>query len=336
MVEVSEPSRFASAAGAPAVLVAAARGRGGVAEVVERVVPYLPAAACADVSSLPKVLARVARDRYDVLHLHPSLRWRACARDSALASVAWARGRRVLAQWHGWDESLSERPLWAARLLDAHHAVITDTQRRKLVEWGVDDARISAVNNPYDPESLPSPQDRPPQGEPKRAVFLGRWVEDKGIDLLIGALGELPELFCEIAGEGPARASMGAAILRHRCSDRVTLTGWLDASGRRALWSRASVLVLPSASEGQPLAVVEALAAGVPVVACSSGDIPRLIEGAGQLVPRSIEGVAAGIRAVLSEPPRGLACVQARVLAEHHPREVARRWAEIYRQVAEP
>jgi glycosyltransferase involved in cell wall biosynthesis len=295
--------------------------------------PYLAHAERMDVAPLPAALARAARARYDVLHVHPSLRWRACVRDGLLAQTALMRGRRVVVQWHGWDLAQRDRPAWARGLGDGQHMVLTPLQRERLMSWGVEEARLFWVVNPYDPEQMPDAQtEKPAEGT---VVFAGRWVEEKGLDLLIGAIGQLPGVRCEIAGEGPARASMGTAIVRHRCADRVSLLGWLDTRGLQALWSRARVLVVPSLSESYPVVVVDALAAGVPVVATAVGAVPELIEGAGFVVERQIEAVADGIRRALSSPPPALASVQARVRATHHPSVVAARWAEIYRIASE-
>src|SRR5690349_12862470 len=63
----------------PKVLVAAATGQGGVAEVISRVMPHLPNASRVDVSAWLSALSKTARAPYEVLHLHPSLRTRAVA-----------------------------------------------------------------------------------------------------------------------------------------------------------------------------------------------------------------------------------------------------------------
>lgn len=323
---LSDPVHYAP----PTALIAAATGQGGVAETVTRVVPYLTAVQRGDVSPFSQALTEVARARYEVLHLHPSLRFRAVIRDTILATLARARHRRVVIQWHGWDLAVHECPAWVSGLLDGQHLVLTEIQRESLLAWGVDDARIMRSRSPYDPEALPDPQQRLARSE-KSLLFLGRWVEEKGIELLIGAMSKIPNTRCIIAGDGPARAAINTAILRHRCADRVSLRGWCDSAGRKDLWTQASALVLPSAGESYPLSVVEALAAGVPVIATAVGAIPTLLSGAGILVTRDIDAIADGIRSVLDTPPPRLAEVQAEIIRTHHPREVARQWEEAYR-----
>lgn len=318
---------------APRVLVAAPSGLGGVSSTVDRIMPYLPEAERVPASSIAAALPRVLRGRYDVLHVHPSLRWRAGMRDSLLAAASGARGRRLVVQWHGWDTRIEALPSWASPLRGGLHLTLTDIQRKALLGWGIGLERIFSTVSPYDPGALPSAPRS--SGRPPTAVYLGRFVEEKGIDLLIGAVGASPELRCVIAGAGPAMASISAAILRHRCADRVSVRPWLDQAARRSLWEEASVLVLPSEGESYPLSVVEALAAGVPVVATAMGAVPALIEGAGVIVERSIDAVAAGIHEVLASPPPRLLSVQAEIQRSHHPSEVAKGWSAVYRHAVE-
>jgi glycosyltransferase involved in cell wall biosynthesis len=59
--------------------------------------------------------------------------------------------------------------------------------------------------------------------------------------------------------------------------DRITCTGWLDSPGVHALLESSDVLILPSHAEGLPMAIVEAFAYGVPVIASSVGAIPEIV-----------------------------------------------------------
>lgn len=80
----------------------------------------------------------------------------------------------------------------------------------------------------------------------------------------------------EIAGEGPMHVSLEALARTLGVSDRVRLCGRVDGVERRL--HAAAVLAHTSDSEGCPNAVMEAMAAGLPVVATDSGDVPRLVE----------------------------------------------------------
>ena len=100
----------------------------------------------------------------------------------------------------------------------------------------------------------------------------------------------------------------------------------------------AQLMVMPSHAEGQPLAVLEALAAGVPVVASRVGGLPALLSGgAGVLVPpKNPPALAAALDALLADPTRCRAMGERGRLhvEQHHAREaVAQRLSAIYRDI---
>ena len=110
---------------------------------------------------------------------------------------------------------------------------------------------------------------------------VGRLVGQKGFDILIRSFGqaELPDLDLLIAGDGPQRDELAGLIEVLDLVGRVHLVGRLDRLGVAELHAGAEFFVLPSvADEGLPLACVEALAAGVPIVASRSGGIEELVD----------------------------------------------------------
>lgn len=138
----------------------------------------------------------------------------------------------------------------------------------------------------------------PVAGDRPRGVvgFVGRLVPSKGLDVLVAALP--PGARLVVVGDGPARALLSAAA-----GPAVTFLGWRDDA--RALLSSFSVLAVPSLTDGTPLVVSEALAAGVPVVGSAVGGIPDLVTSGveGLLVPPgSVPLLRAALSRVLSDP----------------------------------
>jgi glycosyltransferase involved in cell wall biosynthesis len=135
---------------------------------------------------------------------------------------------------------------------------------------GVDADRIVIAHN-----CVPDPgphHDR--TGDVPLIVFLGRLSERKGVTELLLALGH-PSMQslrwrAVLAGDGPIEdyRQQAAAL---GLSDRVVLSGWLDANSTRALCTRADILVLPSHAEGLAMAVIEGLAHGLAVVTTRVG-----------------------------------------------------------------
>ncbi|HEV7495623.1 glycosyltransferase family 4 protein [Baekduia sp.] len=166
---------------------------------------------------------------------------------------------------------------------------------------------------------------------PPRALVVSRLAREKGVDLAIDACARagLPLTVC---GDGPLAGELRAhaAVV----GGDVTFTGRVDAAELARLRAEASVALVPSrAHETFGLAAVEALAAGLPVVATRSGALAEL-EGDVTLVePGDVAGLAVAARAVAEEPDAG-----ARALAAARrraaPEVVAPRLAALYHVVA--
>ena len=166
-------------------------------------------------------------------------------------------------------------------------------------------------------EVIPNPVGIPPwnsHAAPRRplALFLGVLRAEKGVYELLaawqGVLARLPEARLVLAGSGELhRVRVLARELG--IADSVELPGWIDAAERGRLLAKASVLVLPSHFEALPMAVLEGMAAGVPIVATRVGAIPEAVgDDAGILVePGEPEALAAALVTALGEGPRRIA-----------------------------
>jgi hypothetical protein len=109
---------------------------------------------------------------------------------------------------------------------------------------------------------------------------IARLHPEKGIEFLLDAAPQIaaavPDVRFVLVGEGPLRDDLEARAQRVGVADRVAFVGPRDDA--RRLISSFDVLALPSISEGTPLTIVEAMLAGVPVVASAVGGIPEQIE----------------------------------------------------------
>jgi len=129
-------------------------------------------------------------------------------------------------------------------------------------------------------------------GVPQEAVviaFVGRLVPVKQPLALLDAFAivsaECPGARLLVIGDGELRQSMEEAIRRHDLTERVILLGW--RSDLQSVYSATDIVALTSRNEGTPVALIEAMAAGTPVVATAVGGVPDLIvDGVnGLLVP---------------------------------------------------
>jgi glycosyltransferase involved in cell wall biosynthesis len=110
-------------------------------------------------------------------------------------------------------------------------------------------------------------------------VFAGRLSPEKGVDVLIEALAELPaEVTLDVAGDGPERPKL-ERLADTRTPGRVRFHGRLPRQQLHELVRASSVSVVPSRwHENQPMAVLESFACGVPVVTTDLGGLPELVE----------------------------------------------------------
>src|SRR5262249_31342094 len=136
----------------------------------------------------------------------------------------------------------------------------------------------------------------------KKLVFMARLHPKKGLDLLLPAWSRLKphrpdwELLVVGPDEGGYRATVEGLIRKLDLNVCVTLTGPVTGPSKLALLRSADVFVLPSYSEGVPVAVLEAMACRVPAVVTRESNIPELEnEGGGWLCVADAESLCAAL-----------------------------------------
>ncbi|WP_348263614.1 glycosyltransferase family 4 protein [Telmatobacter sp. DSM 110680] len=137
----------------------------------------------------------------------------------------------------------------------------------------------------------------------------GRLVDIKGLSYLIKALAilssEFPDFQVEIAGDGPERENLENYARELNLKERVRFLGW--QTDLEPVLRRWDIFAMPSLTEGFPMAALEAMAQGLPVVATNVGGLPELVEdgGTGILVPPSdAEALANGLRSLIVDTKR--------------------------------
>jgi glycosyltransferase involved in cell wall biosynthesis len=231
-------------------------------------------------------LGRALRDaRPDLIHVHSPL-----MTISTLASLH-ARGTPLVATYHGDYHKFSR---WGNLLKTLRNHIqlplvlrnastviaLTESDRALLASYGVERARIEIVRPGLDLAtfSVPSP---PVPGGGERILYVGRIVYQKGIKRLITSFGALCEEFdgveLVVAGEGEALGDMRALARDLDLDDRVSFPGWVGHDDLVRLYASATAVVLPSYSEGMPYALLEAMAAGRPVIASDVSGLRELV-----------------------------------------------------------
>jgi glycosyltransferase involved in cell wall biosynthesis len=156
----------------------------------------------------------------------------------------------------------------------------------------------------------PVDADRPaPNGRP-RVGFVGRLVSEKGGDVALEAFAAAGvDARLEIVGSGPEEDRLRALAARLGLGDRVVFAGPLDQENALERIRTFDLLLVPSLTtprwkEQFGRVAVQALAAGTPVVASSSGSLPEVLDGCGELVPEGDSTALAGALRMLLHDDR--------------------------------
>ncbi len=196
----------------------------------------------------------------------------------------------------------------AIRRLSYPRAATIVVQTEAIAAWARRRFRVPV-------EILPNPvrlakgteASEPRRGLPKKLIAVGRLVRQKGFDILIAAFAKIagrhPDWVLAIYGEGGERARLEAQIGACGLSERILLEG--VSKQIEGVYAGADLFVLPSRFEGYPNALIEALAAGCPVVATDCPGATAEILGRGRfgmlVPPEDADALAAALDHMMSD-----------------------------------
>ena len=283
----------------------------------------------------PLLLARLVRSlRADVVHTH------LVHADVYGGVAAKLRGELLVSTKHN-DDPFRLGPFRHVERglgrLAGRIVTITESLRRFTVEQvGIPAAKVETIH--YGLDALPQPWgENPPDDVPADARVLlavSRLTEQKGIDVAVRALPSLPDdTVLVVLGEGPERPALEQLARELGVERRVFLPGRVPDV---AAWlRRATLLVHPARWEGFGLGVLEAMLAGLPVVASDVSSLPELVvDGETGLLVRADDpaALAVGVARALDSPRLGEAG-RSRAQSEFSVGRMATRTAELYRRL---
>jgi glycosyltransferase involved in cell wall biosynthesis len=265
-------------------------------------------------------LARVIRDGgYQVLDTQN-------VQSKLWGSLAAARtGAALVSTLHSWYEdehggSLKGRIYQTIERLTSRSLDLTITVssqgRERALASGVPQEAIALILNAVeiDPESVPGDRawlsrtfDLPDDAITCCAV--GRLVQQKGYSDLVEAIGlmrdEHPSLYCLIVGEGRYHDELAGQIAAAGLEERVRLSGFQERDKVLSIVKTGDIFVMPSRSEGTPVALLEAAALARPILATRVGGIPEMVTDGEQALlvePGDGPALAAGLRRLCDDP----------------------------------
>lgn len=254
----------------------------------------------------------------DLVHLHISERGSVLRNGICAVLAGWFR-KPVVIHTHGCEFHVfyDRLPLWAKRsvasIFQRSACVIALSESWKTYYTFTCNLQPNQVIVLYNPIVVPATIPERTGRQKIQFVFLGRIGQRKGAFDVIHAVARLPESQREqielvLAGDGEvnkARELVDSLGLQ----DCIKLLGWIDAETRNQLLSDSDIFVLPSYNEGLPVALLEAMAWGLPAITTPVGGIPELVDRKnGFLVePGNVEQIATAMQTLIENESLRLA-----------------------------
>lgn len=229
------------------------------------------------------------RRRFDVVHINGSLTPNCAVRDGLiLLALRLVRFRNIMVYIHGWRwtmaHQMTHRRLWRAlsqfMLGETQRILVLAPEfRGALLAMGFDADRAVLTRTMFDGAMLLPPVAHPPQR--RRILSLSRFEEEKNLFHLTEGfaqiVGRYPDVDLVLAGDGSLLPAIRRQLAALGLEDRVILPGYVRGKEKAALLRDSAIFVLPSRAEGMPVALLEALAAGMPVIVSRVGGIPHIV-----------------------------------------------------------
>ncbi|MFO7173716.1 MAG: glycosyltransferase [Bacillota bacterium] len=169
---------------------------------------------------------------------------------------------------------------------------------------------IAVISNGVDLDRFaPAAEAREDRGAGVTVLFVGRLSPEKGVDWLARTLQMVlaaePTLRARVVGDGPLAPALRQALAPWLAGGRVALRGHVPWERMPAEYAAGDIFLFPSPSETQGLAVLEAMSAGLPVVAVRAGALPELVrdgESGITAPPGDVEALARGVLRLARDP----------------------------------
>lgn len=322
----------------------------GIAESAEReglTVTRIPCNGRLDLSAIKEIRRLIALYQVDVMHPH------GYKADIYAYLANWPHRVPLVSTVHNWPNRLFAMRFYATldRLVLSRFdqvAVVSYVVADVLRRWGLTTDKLRTINNAVDIKRYRSasptlPKDLIESYQPL-VGFVGRLVPAKGGETLLRAAREVltlwPRAGFVFIGEGPSRGAWETSARILDISERVRFLG--SRTDMPGLYASLDMVVLPSQVESMPMCVLEAMAAGRPIIATPVGAVPQLITSGetGLLVPVGDVNALANAISRLAANPEYARTLGAqgfeRVSRQFSADAMAQQYLELYKQVLAP
>lgn len=289
----------------------------------------------------PTLAKELKRSRPDVFHIDEEpynlATWLALRSSTAAKNIFFT--------WQNIHRNYPPPFRWMERdVLNKVDAAIAGSEEAKHVWRDKGFAKTMAVIPQFGvDEVLFSPPPLTGEGSGVGAItigFAGRLVHEKGVDLLLRAIAQVPEARAIIAGDGPEANALRELAAQLNITERVAWRGAMKSTEMPAFYRKCDALAVPSRTlpnwkEQFGRVIIEAMACGVAMIGARCGEIPHLIGDAGLLFDEDdVDALAAHMRSLNEQPDLRNALAQRgreRVLAQYTMKRIADQSVDFYR-----
>ena len=232
------------------------------------------------------------KNDFDIIHAHSHLNFSTnlCALMRIIGSSP------LVITNHGLNSQTA--PAWFQKLYTATGAkwtfkmadkiiCYTETEKRELVEVGIKSQKITVIHNGIDTDLFIP--DEISTSEKNQLLWIGRFVNGKGVDYLIDAFkllkSEYPNISLIMIGRGPEKDQIEKKIRDLGLDSSITIKEFIPNSDIVSTYQNSSVFILPSLEEGVPRTILEAMSCGIPIVCSNLPQLVDIVNNCGFLVP---------------------------------------------------
>ena len=239
-----------------------------------------------------RLIGILIRQNFDAYHVNPSLNVNSIIRDGLFLIILRAfRASNVIVSFHGWEkdcEDLVGRSIVFKKIFlyvysyAQNTLVLADEFKSWLIGLGFDPGKVSVFTTMFDSNTLDSLKYRRTSDE-CRLLFLSRLVREKGVYELADAFkniaSENKEASLVYAGNGPEECALKKHVKGLGLEGRVTFAGYVRGQDKVRVLDESDIFVFPTYyGEGCPVALLEAMAAALPVITTPVGGIPNIVQ----------------------------------------------------------
>jgi len=227
----------------------------------------------------------------DAIHLNPSLDWKSVIRDGLIIFALRITGyKKIIVFFHGWQPQIIKAidnsgllKLITKWLLNgtARILVLSPEFKEDLKRIGVEETKIKTTTTMFDGRALLNSVDDKRTG--RNILFMSRFVKEKGIFELVDGFAAIcskyPDVTLIMAGDGEELVKLKNHAKNLGLSERIHFAGYIGGNEKYKLLNNCTIYALPTYyNEGMPVALLEAMGAGKPVLTSNVASIPYIIK----------------------------------------------------------